>query len=72
MKDSRENPSRGILRPEDELPLPPGYSLEHSDPDVLVLRSPEGAVVARFSILGYVAESVERVAWEHSHKERNR
>ena len=35
--------------PSKELRLPPGYSLDHSDPDVLVLRGPHGAAVARFS-----------------------
>ena len=69
MKGFRENPSRGTLRPEDEVPLPPGYYLDHSDPEVLILRSPEGAVVARFSTRGYVAESVEREGWEdHRHR----
>ncbi len=52
-------------------PLPPGYYLDRSDTEVLVLRrSPEGAVVARFSARGYVAESVEREAWE-DHGRRN-
>jgi hypothetical protein len=29
-----------------EVHLPPGYSLDRSDPDVLVLRSPDRAAVA--------------------------
>jgi hypothetical protein len=71
MKDSRDKTSRGTLRPQDKLPLPPGYYLDRSDPEVLILCSPEGAVVARFSALGYLAESVEREAWEDFHKQRN-
>ena len=52
-------------------PLPPGYYLDRSDTEVLVLRrSPEGAVVARFSAPSYLAESVEREAWE-DHGRRN-
>jgi hypothetical protein len=46
--------------------LPPGYSLDYSDPNVLTLRTPqEGAVIARFSARGYLAEMIERAAWEH-------
>jgi hypothetical protein len=71
MKGSRENPSRGTLRPEGKPRLPPGYYLDRSDPDVLVLRSEEGGLVARFSAMGYVAESVERVAWEDHHGQRH-
>ena len=51
--------------------LPPGYYLDRSDPEILVLRrSPEGAVVARFSAPSYSAESVEREAWD-DHGRRN-
>ena len=71
MKNSREDSSRGTLRPQDEPPLPPGYYLDRSDPEVLILRSPEGALVARFSTRGYAAESIEREAWE-DHRQRNR
>ncbi len=71
MKNSREDSSRGTLRPQDEAPLPPGYYLDRTDPEVLILRSEEGAVVARFSAPGYLAESVEREAWE-DHRQRNR
>ena len=70
MKNSREDSSRGTLRPQDEPPLPPGYDLDRSDPEVLILRSAEGAVVARFSAPGYLAESVEREAWE-DYRQRN-
>ena len=51
--------------------LPPGYSLDHSDPDVLVLRGPHGAAVARFSARGATAEAIEREARMH-YRERNR
>ena len=51
--------------------LPPGYVLDHSDPDVLVLRCPHGAAVARFSVRGAAAEAIEREARTH-HRERNR
>jgi hypothetical protein len=71
LKYSRENRSGGKVWP-DEVHLPPGYFLDRSDPDLLVLRSPRGAVVGRFSARGYVAESVERVAWEDFHKQPNR
>ena len=51
--------------------LPPGYSLDHSDPDVLVLRCPNGTTIARFSARGATAESIEREARTH-YRERNR
>jgi len=51
--------------------LPSGYSLDHSDPDVLVLRCPHGTAVARFSAWGATAEAIEREARKH-HRERNR
>jgi hypothetical protein len=51
--------------------LPPGYSLERSDPDVLILRCPQGTVVARFSTRGATAEAIEREARTH-YRERNR
>jgi hypothetical protein len=70
MKGSRDTPSGGTLRPEDEVLLPPGYYLDRSDTEVLVLRSPEGALMARFSARGYATESVEREAWE-DHGKRN-
>jgi hypothetical protein len=54
-----------------EVYLPPGYYLDRSDPEVLVLRRAEGEVVDRFSAPGYAAESVEREAWE-DYRQRNR
>jgi hypothetical protein len=51
--------------------LPPGYTLDHSDPDVLVLRCPHGKTVARFSAWGAAAEAIEQEARTH-YRERNR
>ena len=56
--------------PSREVRLPPGYSLERSDPEVLVLRSPHGTAVARFSVRGATAEAIEREARMH-YRERN-
>jgi hypothetical protein len=50
--------------------LPSGYRVDRSDPDVLVLRCPEGTVVARFSAWGATAEAIEREARRH-YRERN-
>jgi hypothetical protein len=50
--------------------LPQGYTLDHSDPDVLILRCPQGTVIARFSAWGATAESIEREARTH-YRERN-
>jgi hypothetical protein len=68
-----ENPMRLIRGTGDssEVRLPPGYSLDRSDPDVLVLRGPHGKTVARFSAWGVTAETIEREARKH-HRERNR
>ena len=54
-----------------EVRLPPGYSLDHSDPDVLVLRCPHGTAVAHFSARGATAEAIEQEARMH-YRERNR
>jgi hypothetical protein len=51
--------------------LPSAYSLDLSDPDVLVLLCPQGAVVARFSACGAKAEAIEQEARTH-YRERNR
>ena len=61
---------RGKGSPE-EPRLQPGYVLNRSDPDVLVLQDSHGGVVARFSTQGATAEAVEREARVH-YKERNR
>jgi hypothetical protein len=68
---SRERLVREIKDALHEAYLPPGYYLDRSDPEVLILRRTEGEeVVARFSAPGYSAESVEREAWE-DHRKRN-
>jgi hypothetical protein len=54
-----------------EVRLPPGYSLDLSDPDVLVLRCPHGKAIARFSAQGATAEAIEREARTH-YRQRNR
>ena len=66
------NPMRlvGGTGSSEELRLPPGYSLDRSDPDVLVLLCPHGAAVARFSARGATAEAIEQEARTH-HRERN-
>jgi hypothetical protein len=61
----------GRTGPPKEPRLPPGYVLDRSDPDVLVLRCPHGEAVARFSARGAVTEAIEREASTH-HAERNR
>lgn len=43
--------------------LPPGYRLQR-DPDLLLLRRPDGSVVAAFSARGATEEAVERAARE--------
>ena len=42
--------------------LPPGYHLQR-DPDLLLLRRPDGSVAAAFSARGATEEAVERAAW---------
>jgi len=44
------------------LPLPPGYALDASDPDVLLLLRPDGARAAAFSARGATAEGVLEAA----------
>jgi hypothetical protein len=68
-----EKPMRlvGATGSSKQLRLPPGYSLDHSDPDVLVLLCPHGTAVAPFSARGAAAEAIEQEAWMH-YRERNR
>jgi hypothetical protein len=61
----------GGTGPSKEPRLPTGYSLDRSDPDVLVLLCPQGTEVARFSARGATAEAIEREAMKH-YRERNR
>jgi hypothetical protein len=46
-----------------KLRLPPGYHAHH-DPDVLSLRRSDSFVLALFNVCGFVAEEVQRAAWE--------
>jgi len=50
--------------------LPSGYRVDCSDPDVLVLRCPNGKAIARFSAWGATAEAIEQEARMY-HRERN-
>ncbi len=59
------------MEPHEEVRLPPGYRVERSDPDVLVLLCPQGAAVARFSAQDATPEAIEWEARVH-HRERNR
>jgi hypothetical protein len=47
----------GRTKSSDEPRLPPGYVLDRSDPEVLGLLCPDGAVVARFSTRGATLEA---------------
>lgn len=47
----------------ESLSLPPGYNLEE-DPDVLILRRPDGSAAAYFSALGATREAIKEAAWE--------
>ena len=60
----------GGTRSSKEGRLPPGYRVDHSDPDVLVLRCPNWTVVARFSAWGAAAEAIEKEARMH-YRERH-
>ena len=55
----------------EEPPLPPGYTLDRSDPEVLGLRCSHGTAQARFSAQGATAEAIEQEAKAH-HRERSR
>ena len=50
---------------EGPLRLPPAYSLDESDPDVVALRRPDGTTVAVFSAFGATPESIQQAAWEN-------
>jgi hypothetical protein len=50
--------------------LPPGYRLDRSDPDVIILLSASGSVVSRFSGRGATQQTIEREAWE-DYRERS-
>jgi len=42
--------------------LPPGYALDASDPDVLILVRPDGTTAAAFSVWGVTAEGILEAA----------
>ncbi len=44
--------------------VPPGYRLEESDPDVLILRRRDGAFVAAFSARGATQEGIREAVEE--------
>jgi hypothetical protein len=48
---------------EGDLPLPPGYTIEHGA-DVLLVRREGGTVVGAFSARGATVKEVKRVAWD--------
>ena len=54
----------------EEVLLPPGYSLDRSDADVLILWDASGLVVSRFSPLGATRQAIERAAWEDYKKKQ--
>jgi len=62
-----EKPMRLIIGTgsSEEPRLPPGYRLDRSDPDVLVLRCHNGTVVVRFSARGVTTEAIEQEARMH-------
>ena len=55
---------------EGEIPLPPGYTIEHGA-DVLLLRRESGTVVAAFSARGATPKEVKRTAWDDHKRSTN-
>jgi hypothetical protein len=55
---------------EGEIPLPPGYTIEHGA-DVLLVRREGGTVVAAFSTRGATAKEVKRTAWDDHRRSSN-
>jgi hypothetical protein len=53
-----------------ELPLPPGYTIEHGA-DVLLVRREGNTVVAAFSAGGATAQEVKRTAWDDHRRSTN-
>ena len=56
----------------EEVLLPPGFSLDRSDADVLILWDASGSVVSRFSPLGAARRDIERAAWEDYKKKKKK
>jgi hypothetical protein len=51
--------------------LPEGYWIDRvTDPDVLILRRPDGSVVAVFSAWGAAAEAIEAAAQEDAGRDQ--
>lgn len=44
--------------------LPPGYFLDRSDPEILILRRPHGSFAAAFSARGATREGIRQAAEE--------
>ena len=55
---------------EGDLPLPPGYTVEHGA-DVLLVRRADGSVVAAFSARGATPKEVKRTAWDDFKRSTN-
>jgi hypothetical protein len=55
---------------EGEIPLPPGYTIEHGA-DVLLVRREGGTVVAAFSARGATVKEVKRTAWDDHKRSTN-
>lgn len=49
---------------EEPLKLPPGYRLDESDPDLVILRREDGTEAACFMAESADPEWIERAAWE--------
>jgi hypothetical protein len=62
LRGARKHPMRRMN--DEPIRLPPGYSLDASDPDVVALRRPDGTTVAVFSALGATPESIQQAAYE--------
>ena len=71
----------GMTPEENDATLPPGYMLDESDPDIVVLRRKDGTFVAAFSAQGATEEGIRDAAMEDSgnpavppagHEEENR
>ena len=52
------------MRTGEELSLPSSYFLDESDPDILLLRRQDGAIVAAFSAWGATKEGIVKAAEE--------
>jgi hypothetical protein len=52
------------MRTGGELSLPSSYYLDESDPDILLLRRQDGAIVAAFSAWGATKEGIVKTAEE--------